>query len=222
MGKNFWIILTVCVLLLVGIFVVASKQEDEKKSDNPSYTEFINEPLVVRENDHKRGASQPKVTLIEFADFQCPACGSFYPILKQLESDFPQDLQMVFRHFPLTNIHPNAMSAHRAAEAAAKQGKFFEMHDLLYENQQQWSESSSTQLVFEAFAKQLGLNEEQFKQDLSNEDAFNFISAQSDGGRKLGLSGTPSFYINGERIENDKISSYEDFKRLIEEKTQNQ
>lgn len=218
MGKNFWIVLTVSVLLLVGVFVIASKQEKANQSGNTSaFQEFVNEPLVIRENDHKKGAEQPKVTLIEFGDFECSACASFFPLLKQLEQDFPQDLQFIFRHFPLPG-HQNAMSAHRASEAAAKQGKFFEMHDLLYENQQQWAGSNSTQTIFESFAKQLGLDEERFKQELSNEDAYNFINAQKKGGQKLGVSGTPTFFINGEQIKNDQIKSYEDFKKLIEDK----
>lgn len=131
-----------------GLFINGKKLEQNPR-DYVSLKGLIEHALSSGEadktdtqpNDHIRTGADAKVTLLEYGDFQCPACGSFYPLLKQLEAEYGERVRVIFRHFPLTNSHPNAFAGARAAEAAGAQGKFFEMHDLLYERQDAWTKN---------------------------------------------------------------------------------
>jgi len=167
-------------------------------------------------SDWVRGPSNGKVVLIEYSDFQCPACGAYYPLVKQLEEAFPDDLTVVYRHFPLQQ-HKNAKAAAYAAEAAGKQGKFFEMHDRIFETQSDWSEKDASQAeqMFIDQAQGLGLSVEQFKVDMASSDVRAKVTADSAEGTKVGVNSTPTFYLNGEKLLNPK--SFEDFKALIDE-----
>src|SRR5690606_2501503 len=115
-----------------------------------------NEGVVLSE--HIKGTPDASVTLTEYADFQCPACGQFHSIMKTVEERYGDRLAIEFKHFPLTSIHPYAMPAAKAAEAAGVQGKFFEMHDKLFEDQAAWSQSGTPQVFFNKYAEELGLD----------------------------------------------------------------
>lgn len=208
MSKWFWIILGLAVVLLIGVFALFNN------SDQSSSVIVENTDQIV-EDDHTKGPASAPVTLIEYADFQCPACKAAFPLVQQLQRDYPNDLQLVFRHFPLTSIHPNAFAAARAAEAAGAQGKFFEMHDLLYENQDEWSSSPTANNLFKDYAAELGLDTEKFNDDFGSGNITDRINRDVKIGQNFEVSATPTFYLNGEKVESN-LRSYEEFKKLVE------
>jgi len=170
----------------------------------------------VADSDHlTAGNRDARVVVIEYSDFQCPACGAYAPILKQLESEYADRVAFVFRHFPLRSIHLNAEPAARAAEAAAQQGKFVEMRDKLYDTQSAWSNLTDPASTFKEYAGELGLNTDTFSSDYTSQAVRDHINADVDSGRSAGISGTPTFYLNGTKLSNP--SSVEAFRRLIDE-----
>ncbi len=169
---------------------------------------------MVSESDWIRGNADSELTLIEYGDFQCPACGSYAPLVKQVEEEFPETLKVVFRHFPLTSIHPNAYPASQAAEAAGRQGKFWEMHDKLFETQKEWSLESKPEEYFERYAEELELNLEQFKSDYKSSEVSDAIAVDIALGNQTGINATPTFILNGQQIRAPQ--SLEGFKALIE------
>lgn len=194
--KRFWIILTVVVIGLVALFLLTDKKE-------ASNTTFTGDAKQVQSDDHVRNEPGKKVSLIEYGDFQCPSCGSYYPTLKQLEEKYRDHVSFVFRHFPIISIHPNAFSAARAAEAAGKQGKFFEMHDKLYESQSSWGQvGSNQQSLFESYAQELGLDMTKFKQDYASQAVADRINRDISSAKQFSIQGTPTFILNGEKIKN--------------------
>ena len=140
------------------------------------------------------------VVLEEYGDYQCPPCGQLYPDLKEIEKEYGNQVQIVFHHFPLMKIHKNALSAAHAAEAARNQNKFWEMHDLLYRNQKDWSELADPRSVFESYAKQLGLNLETFDRDLGSNQIDQKISADIQRGTAQGVSGTPTVFLDSHLV----------------------
>ncbi len=163
------------------------------------------------------GAGKTGVVLKEYADFQCPGCGGFYPILKQVKDKYKDQITFQFVNFPLTQIHQNAMAAHRAAQAAGDQGKFWEMHDLLYENQNTWKDSINTTRDFEAYATQLGLDMAKYKIDFASSATSNIIQADIRTGQDLKVTGTPTFFLDGKQLEdNNAIASLEKFSKVID------
>ncbi len=158
------------------------------------------------------GDTKSQVTLIEYSDFQCPACGAYYPLVKQLVKDFP-NLAVVYRHFPLQQ-HGNARIAAQAAEAAGMQGKFWEMHDLLFDGQRFWSEEKNAKDIFNTYAEKLGLNLEKFKADFDSSEVKNNIEADVQSGTAQ-IDGTPTFFLNNQKIQNPQ--SYEQFRGIIQQ-----
>lgn len=210
MGKRFWLILAVVILVFVGVFVISNRHAD--KSSGIVATPG---PDTITATDHVRGNQAAKVTLVEYGDFQCPACGNAYPIVKQLEAAFPADLRMVFRHFPLTNIHPNAFSGARAAEAAGVQGKFFEMHDILYEHQSDWSTGSDALSKFRIYAKELGLDINKFNDDYGTNATSGHINSNIQSGKNAQVDATPTFYLNGKKVDPNP-RSLEEFQAKVQ------
>lgn len=172
--------------------------------------------LQVTDADWTQGKPDAKLTLIEYADFECPACGAYQPVLKQVKEAFKDDLRFVYRQFPLT-MHKNALAAALAAEAAGKQGKFWEMHDLLFAKQKDWGgKSVEDASVFEGMAQELGLNLEQFKSDVKSDATRQAVERGMDSGQSLHLRGTPTFFLNGKQIDNP--ASVDAFKALLQSK----
>jgi protein-disulfide isomerase len=171
--------------------------------------------VVISETDHVRGAQSGSVTLVEFGDFQCPACAAYEPLVRKVTEDNPQILKVVFRHFPLTQIHKNALLAAKATEAAAIQGKFWEMHDILYDKQQEWSGQLNARDTFIAYAKLLSLDVKKFETDLENKSIEDKILAEYREGVSLGVQGTPTFFVNGKMIESP--GSIEEFDKIIKD-----
>jgi protein-disulfide isomerase len=151
---------------------------------------------VSEQRDHIQGPADASVTLLEYGDYQCPYCGAAYPIVKQVQQAMGDGLRFVFRNFPISTSHPHAEQAAEAAEAAAAQGQFWPMHDLLYENQQHLE---TQDLV--GYARQLGLDAERFQREL--DEGLHAARVHEDfmSGVRSGVNGTPSFYVNGVRYE---------------------
>lgn len=171
--------------------------------------------VTVSEQDHVRGAASGTVTLVEFGDLQCPACGAYEPIVRQVTADNASILKVVFKHFPLTQIHPNALLAAKATEAASLQGKFWEMHDILYDKQKEWSEGLNARDFIMSYATTLGLDTAKFATDLNSKEIEDKIVAEYKEGAALGVQGTPTFFVNGKQIDNPQ--SVEAFDKLIKD-----
>jgi protein-disulfide isomerase len=150
----------------------------------------------VNEQDHIKGKMDAPVVLVEYGDFQCPHCGAAHPMIKEIEKKFNNQMAFVFRHFPLSEVHPDAQSAAVATEAAANQGKFWQMHDLIFENQANLSPSALLMM-----AETLKLNLKIFQKDIGDQKLFEKVEANFESGIISGVNGTPSFYINGLKYE---------------------
>ena len=172
---------------------------------------------TVSTGDWAKGNADSKVALIEYSDFQCPACGTYYPLLKQLAKEEGEKFNFVYRHFPLPQ-HGNAKNAAYAAEAAGKQGKFWEMHNMIFEDQKVWSESRKAKEIFADYAKTLELNMEQFEKDRDSQAAKEKVESDYNGGQKAGVNATPTFFLNGKRIQ---PANYENFKSLLNQAAEN-
>lgn len=151
--------------------------------------------LPVSAQDHIQGNAHAVATLVEYGDFQCPACGMAHPLVKQLQHRYAGNLRFVFRHFPLSQAHPYARMAAELAEAAAVEGQFWAMHDWLYENQDEWVVNGATGL--ESGVRTLGLDEQALAATMRSPDIATRIRRDFMGGVRSGVNGTPSFYVNG-------------------------
>jgi protein-disulfide isomerase len=140
------------------------------------------------------------VMLEEFGDYQCPPCGALHPTLKRLKKQFGSNLNFIFRNLPLTTIHKNALVATQAAEAARVQDKFWEMHDLLYENQDLWKDDINPRSIFLKFAADLGLDTKRFARDMEDKQVQMRIEADKDAADQLGIDGTPTILIEGREL----------------------
>ncbi len=189
MNKRFVVILIVVIAAFLGLIVFTKKE-----AKAPDATASV-------PSNHVQGEGTSGVTMIEYGDLQCPACGAYYPIVKQVQAKYGNQITFQYRNFPLVSLHKNAMSAHRAAEAASKQGKFWEMHDMMYERQTSWAASTSVGSIFESYAKELGLNLDQYKTDLASQEVQNVINADMKEGQALNITATPGFVIDGKKLE---------------------
>lgn len=167
----------------------------------------------VNANDWTKGAQNPKVTLVEYSDFQCPACASYFPMLEKAVAEYSDRMSFTYRHFPLTQ-HKNALGASYASEAAGKQGKFWEMHQIIFEHQTDWAEENNASAIFEGYAKELGLDLARFKTDVASTEIKDAVAHDKETGLRSGIDSTPSFYLNGKKMQNPR--SYEELKALIE------
>ena len=205
MDKRFIAIVGVIILLFAG-FIVFQRNDQANAPANTS----------AKPTNHTKGEGTSGVTLTEYGDFQCPACGQYFPVVEQVAEKYKEEITFQFRHFPLESIHPNAFGASRAAEAASKQGQFWEMYDKLFSNQDAWSGANNPNTHFENFAKQIGLNVEQYKQDFASSAINDAIQADKREGNKLEVSSTPTFVLDGKVIQNP-AATVEDFSKILDE-----
>lgn len=190
MSNRFFAILLIILAIIGGvIFVNKSKNSTTVAPDQAQLTNLTT------------GSGTTGVTLIEYGDFQCPVCATYYPIVKQITEKYGDKITFQFRNFPLSEIHQNAVLAARAALAADKQGKFWEFHDILYENQNAWSGSQNASSIFEDYAQKLSLNGDQFKTDMASSEVNAQIQADRTEAQKLGLTGTPTFILDGKKLD---------------------
>lgn len=207
MNKQFFGVIIVVIAALIGIFALTGEKDQPNSSGGNA---------GAQPSKHIAGKTDSKVTLTEYGDFQCPACKSYYPVINQLKVEYKDKVAFQFSHFPLVQIHPNAFLGSRAAEAAGKQGKFFEMHDLLYENQEAWSQNQDPNAGFEAYARQLSLNIDQFKADLNSSETTDIINADVKAGQAIKANSTPTFALNGKKIDKNP-TSLDEFKKLLDD-----
>lgn len=198
--NKFSIVMALIVLGFVGV-LFAVTGDNERIQGEPS--------------NHIAGEGTSGVTLLEYGDFQCPACAQYQPIISTVKSIYEDEISFQFRHFSLFGSFPNSMAAHLAAESAGNQGQFFEMHDLIYERQETWSNSNNARDIFEGYAEELELDMEQYRADYSDSDTRATINADMEIAREKNVTGTPTFFINDQRIENPQ--SPEEFFQIIDE-----
>lgn len=201
MLKNPWVIIGVLAVVLIGSSMVYSNYVATQANEGVSF-----EPHVL-------GNPDAEVVLVEYSDFQCPACAQFAPLVKEVLTEYGDDIRFEYRHFPLVSIHPQAVPAARAAEAAGQQGEFFAMHDKLFDNQDTWSNSSNPTPFFETYAEELDLDMDLFKQHMKASLIKDKIDSEFADARAAGFTGTPTFTLNGERMQFD---NYEQFIGQIE------
>lgn len=170
---------------------------------------MANLKIPVSDIDHRQGNPTSKVSLVEYGDYECPYCGEAYWLVKKLQEHFQEDLQFVFRNFPLTKAHPHAMNAAITAEFVGHHGFYWEAHDVLYENQHQLGLS-----LFKNIALKHGLSGEELDSALQNDTYISRIKSDFNGGVRSGVNGTPSFYIDGKRY--DGPPEYEEMRKAIQ------
>lgn len=153
---------------------------------------------AVNSNDHIYGNIYAPLELVEYGDYECPYCGRAYPIVKNIQEKLGKDLKFIFRNFPLRKIHPHAYPAAVATEAAARQGKFWEMHDIIFENQKTLEPENIL-----VFANSLGLDIERFQKDILDESLYIKARKDFESGMKSGVNRTPTFFVNGKKFNGD-------------------
>jgi protein-disulfide isomerase len=213
-----FIIIVVVLIAVIGIFAFTLRRgsgdsgavlsdSNQSNSSSQSAPTAGNNASPNPSSSNSAGLTKPNVkvsspvVLEEYGDYQCPPCGQLYPDLKQLEHEYGNQLQIVFHHFPLMKIHKNALAAAHAAEAARNQNKFWEMHDRLYRNQKEWVEQDDPRPIFLSYARQLNLNESQFKQDMESNLVDQRISADIQRGAAAGVTGTPTVFLDGNMVK---------------------
>lgn len=215
----FWsVFVIVLALIIVGLVFAMNKDTSTK----------LPSPPPVDSNDHIIGNISAPVTIIEYSDFQCPACGMYFPVLEKLLSEASTTVRLVYRHYPLPQ-HQNALPMTFASEAASKKDKFNEMYRLIFENQSDWAESKTPEVFIEKYVNEIGLDPVAFMND------YNLVKSEFDrerdatstdlvaskivkdmlSGNKIGILGTPTFFVNGKYIENPQ--GYEAFYKIIQD-----
>lgn len=197
--KNPWTIVGVVALVLIAGSVWYSSIVSAKN----------NEGIIF--SPHIKGNAEAVVKLVEYSDFQCPACASFQPALEEIMTEYGENLSLEYKNYPLP-IHPYAESAARAAEAAGQQGAFFAFHDKLFENQSTWSNSPNPTILFIKYATELNLDVDKFKRQTNSSLVREKVRTDGREAREIGITGTPTFFLNGERMS---FKTYEEFKDQI-------
>ena len=196
MDKRFIAILAGIIIILGGIFIFT-----KASSDNGGGGSSSSQPT-----NHVKGEGQSGVTLLEYGDFQCPVCQIYFQPLEEVAAKYSKQIFFQFRNLPLTSIHQNAFASARAAEAAGLQGKYWEMHAQLYQNQSSWSNSSNPLEKFKSYAQAIGLDMTKFEKDYASETANDAINADLDAFKKTGQQqSTPTIFIDGKVVENSAM-----------------
>jgi|GEM_PF-132285 len=203
MSKSFWAIIAVIIVIFGGILLFNNHKANAPSSSSSMAT------------NHVEGEGNTGITLVEYGDYQCPYCGQFYPIVKAVQEKYNTQIHFQFRNLPLLQVHQNAFAAARAAEAADMQGKFWQMHDMLYENQNSWAQSSTPENAFAQYAGQLGLDVNKFKQDAASSKVNDVINADIAAFLKTGNDeSTPTFFLDGKKIQPGY--SVQEFSKIID------
>lgn len=202
----------VIVIGMVAIFAFAGGGG----STTDSNSETIDQSKLVRPDSHKIGTGA--VQVVEFGDYQCPACAAAEPTVQKLQQELGDKITFVFRNFPLP-MHKNAIPAAEAAEAAGAQGKFWEMHNKLYSTQTEWENLPNPVDKFAEYAKELGLDADRLKKEVEENKYVDFINQDKRDGEDIGVNSTPTFYINGKKAESFEYST---LKSMIEEASSQQ
>ena len=207
-----WIGVAVGIAVIIGgaVWMVGQQEQDGSPPAGGG-----SGAAAVAESDWVKGSRQAKATLIEYGDFQCPACRAFQPVVAELSAELGDDLLVVYRQFPLRQTHEQAQLAAEASEAAGRQGKFWEMHDVLFQRQSEWAKQTDAKERFIRYAEELGLSREQFVSDLDDQAVAEAIDEDVRSGTAAGVDSTPTFYLNGSKLQG--YSNYDEFKERIRE-----
>lgn len=223
---GFLVLCTIGFFILLGIFLKGGKLSAVDNTyaapvaaGNPTPADnqappVGNVPEINTKEDHILGAKNPKVTIVEYSDFECPYCGNFYPTIKQIMDKYGKDVRLVYRHYPLS-FHPQAEPTALASECASEQGKFWEFHDMMFEGQTQLSDSFRT-----SAAQKLGLNMTKFNDCVSSKKYLDKVSAQMLGGNEAGVQGTPHSIVigpNGEKVPISGAQPYASVEAVVKQ-----
>ena len=201
----FWIALIIIIIGIVWGLIAAADKDGSGGSHSLS--------TPISSTDWTKGSSTAPVTIVEYADFQCPACQAYSPVINQLLTDEGTTTFFVYRYFPLTQ-HPHAIITASAAEAAGMQGKFWEMHDMLFANHSEWEDTLDPHTILIGYAKKIGLNVDQFKKDLDSDTVKARVLESLHDAQTQKLMYTPTIFINGIRVQNPQ--NLDAFKKLID------
>jgi protein-disulfide isomerase len=215
-------ILIIAVVLLValggGAMLMRSPSNDVKPT--ASAASQVARPARALADDSPparvRGRADAPVQFEEFSDFQCPTCGAMHGVVKQLVEKYPAQVGVAFRHFPLREMHKHAAEAARAAEAAGMQGKFWEMHDLLYEKQSEWKDPDDARTIFMRYAQSLGLDMTRFASDMDGSVVAMRIVSDERRGAALGIHGTPTFFVNGRELSFEQSNTLDKLSAAVD------
>lgn len=208
-GQNKGLIITVVVtlaLLFGGVFLFS------RNSENGTASKAISNEILMPADSYKTSSVSAEFNLVEFGDYQCPACSVYDPFVEQLLVEEGERVNFVFRHFPLSQ-HKNAPIASYAAEAAGRQQKYFDMHKKLYQSQAEWSDLSDPTLKFVEYAKGLQLDTDKFTADMLSKEIKDKVARDQNDGILIGINATPTYFVNGVKI--DLPGTYEEFKNLV-------
>lgn len=203
-GKYLIVLLCLAVLGFIGFKIY-------KWAVSP-VPEMVGEAVEAKDGDWIKGSNEASVTLIEYSDFQCPACKSYSPLISRIADEYKDKLKIVYRHYPLPQ-HKNAKAASYAAEAAGKQEKFWEMHDLLFERQEEWSDENDITARFEGYAKDTGLDVDKWRTDYESQEVKDAVMADITLANSIGVNSTPTFVLNGKKVT---LSGYNDLKNKVD------
>lgn len=205
------------VVVVAGGLVILGAMYGGPSSATPNTTPFVATTVPpIASTDWTQGNPNAKVTLIEYGDFECPACGAYFPLVQQIVANYSSTIYFSFRNFPLYTIHPDAGIAAQAAEAAGLQGKYWQMHDLLYTNQTTWSVVATSSVVaeyFNGYASSIGLNVSKFDNDINSTQVLTKINNDVTTGDNAQIDHTPTFFVNNVQIQNP--TSLADFEATL-------
>jgi protein-disulfide isomerase len=186
--------------LLIGVVLLAAIAAGAwylHKSNQPG---AVASGLPGAQPAHALGSERAPVTLEEFGDYQCPPCGTMFPEIEKIRQDYGDQVRLVFRQYPLFRVHPHALLAAHSAEAAGLQGKFWEMHRALFENQRAWSITQDPTAIFEGYARQAGLDVDRYRKDVGSPETDARVVADRDRAQSVGVESTPTFFVNGRKV----------------------
>lgn len=217
MDRNRWFIFAgLCIAVVAGLVYLSNT--DKVSVDNVDAFKIQTDQQI---QDHVYGDKNAKVVVFEYADFQCPGCGGAFPNLQTIKEKYKGSIAFVYRHFPLTTAHPHAFAAAAASEAAGLQGKFWEMHELIFQSQETWKNMSAEQRqkTFEGYARQLNLNVDQYTSDLTSDKVTSKVNFDRALGLKIGVDSTPTIYINNKIVSDENITNLiqQDGKKFTDE-----
>jgi protein-disulfide isomerase len=210
-SKQFAIWAGIILISLLGLAGLVKLAERSGPSTTPVATENLKE--VSAKNDIIMGNPDAQVTMIEYADFQCPGCATYNPIIEQVLSNYPNNVRVVYRFFPLASIHKNAYISAQAAYAAWKMGKFIEMKDELFNNQKSWENIDNADEEFVKYAVSIGLDADKFRELMNSKEAQDAVKAGEADAISTGLNSTPTFFLGNKKIT---FRDFEELKSLID------
>ena len=197
------------LILIGGVFLMSKSNSTSEVTPDQK----VDKSILIKKDSYAAGSPKAKVAIVEFGDFQCPACASAHPVVKRILEDYEGKVYFQFRNFPLP-MHRNAKLAAYVAEAAGAQGKYWEMHDALYENQLEWAESTKPMEFFESYAKKLALDVEKLKEEIKSDAIVKKVDRDTQDGGAAGVNSTPTFFVNGVQLRG--VPQYADLQKLID------